>query len=189
MAFWDEEIERIDRKSLEKLQLKRLRRMVGRAANTTYYSKIFDRQDIRADKIESLSMIRALPFTTKEDLRSSAHEDFLAVPKEEVVRIHVSSGTTGAPTAIYHSATDLDSWAGLVARCLCMAGFTRSDVFQNMTGYGPVHRRPGTALWRREAWGPGYSGGHGKYEAPGAFDENIRHDRDPHYSQLCPETV
>ena len=136
MAFWDEEIERIDRNSLEKLQLKRLRRMVGRAANTTYYSKIFDRQDIRADKIESLSMIRALPFTTKEDLRSSAHEDFLAVPKEEVVRIHVSSGTTGAPTAIYHSATDLDLWAGLVARCLCMAGFTRSDVFQNMTGYG-----------------------------------------------------
>ena len=136
MVFWDEKIELIDRRSLETLQLERLRDQVNRAADTAYYSKIFKQQGLSADKIESLDMIGELPFTTKDDLRSCSHEDFLAVPKEEVVRLHISSGTTGAPTAVYHSAADLDVWADLVARCLCMAGFTRSDVLQNMTGYG-----------------------------------------------------
>ena len=82
------------------------------------------------------SDIRELPFTTKADLRDAFPYGFLAVPLDEVVRLHSSSGTTGNPTVIYHTQADIAAWQDLVARCMYMAGMRYTDVFQNIMGYG-----------------------------------------------------
>jgi phenylacetate-CoA ligase len=80
--------------------------------------------------------LKDLPFTTKQDLRDQYPYGFLTVPREKIVRLHSSSGTTGRATAIFHTQKDLDGWANLVARCMYMAGVRKQDVFQNMSGYG-----------------------------------------------------
>jgi len=136
MSFWEKEIELMDRSQLENLQLNRLRLTLARAQKAPYYNRIFQEKGLDPDSIKSLADLADWPFTTKEDLRSGRPEDFLAVPQERVVRLHASSGTTGAPTAIYHTKSDLNGWADQVARCLCMVGVTPADVFQNMIGYG-----------------------------------------------------
>jgi phenylacetate-CoA ligase len=84
----------------------------------------------------SLADIRKLPFTTKDDLRSAYPEGLLGVPKEEVVRLHASSGTTGTPTVIYHTMDDIDNWTDLTARSVLCTGARPGDVFQNMMTYG-----------------------------------------------------
>jgi phenylacetate-CoA ligase len=85
---------------------------------------------------DALEGLAALPFTTKADLRDGFPYGFLAVPLDEVVRLHSSSGTTGNPTVIYHTQEDIAAWQDLMARCMYMAGMRRHDVFQNMMGYG-----------------------------------------------------
>lgn len=136
MPFWNEDIELKSRKELNQLQLERLKWSVGQARNAAFYNDRFKDLGVTPDSIKSLDDIRNLPLTTKDDLRSGKPDDFLAVPHEQVVRLHASSGTTGAPTAVYHTQQDLDNWTNLVARSLFMAGMTKSDVFQNMVGYG-----------------------------------------------------
>lgn len=134
--FWQEEIETMDRKSLEALQLERLKKTVRQASNSEYYGRLFRERNISADKITSLEDVKKIPFTTKEDLRNNYPFGFMAVPKGDVVRLHSSSGTTGNPTVVLHSRHDLESWANLVARCLYMVGLRDTDVFQNTSGYG-----------------------------------------------------
>jgi phenylacetate-CoA ligase len=136
MGFWESEIEQMGRKDLEALQLKRLQETVGRVEKAPFYKNIFSVTGIKPDSISSLADIRRLPLTSKDDLRAGQPGDFLAVPQSEVVRLHASSGTTGKPTAVMHTQSDLNAWTNLVARSLCMAGMTRDDVFQNMVGYG-----------------------------------------------------
>jgi len=80
--------------------------------------------------------LRKIPFTTKNDLRENYPFGMAAVPLEETVRLHSSSGTTGNPTVVLHTQRDLDQWAEAVARCLYMVGLRKSDVFQNSSGYG-----------------------------------------------------
>ncbi|MCX7672497.1 MAG: hypothetical protein N2Z63_02700 [Thiobacillaceae bacterium] len=80
--------------------------------------------------------LRDLPYATKEDLQDAYPEGMLAVSREQVMRLHTSSGTTGTPTVIHHTQRDLDGWTELVARCIAATGATRHDVFQNMTNYG-----------------------------------------------------
>ncbi|HPO34772.1 MAG TPA: phenylacetate--CoA ligase [Syntrophales bacterium] len=134
--FWEKEIETMERKELEKLQLKRLRATVRRAAKTPYYAEVFSQLGIKADKIKSLDDVRLLPFTTKDDLRENWPYGLVAVPKEELVRMHSSSGTTGRATVVFHTAKDIDNWTNLLARCMYMVGMRKSDVFQNMMTYG-----------------------------------------------------
>ena len=88
------------------------------------------------ESIKTVDDVRRIPFTTKEDLRGQYPYGLLTRPKEEMVRLHASSGTTGAPTVVFHTQEDLDTWANLMARCLFMAGVRPKDVFQNTTGYG-----------------------------------------------------
>ena len=78
----------------------------------------------------------AFPFITKDTLREHYPYGFVAVPREQLVRMHSSSGTTGRATVIFHTARDIHEWAGLVARCMYMTGVRPGDVFQNMMGYG-----------------------------------------------------
>ena len=91
---------------------------------------------LKPDEIKSAADVRRLPFTTAADLRENYPDGLLAVPREEVLRLHTSSGTTGKPKALFFSRRDVDTAAELIARALCMTGVTRRDVFQNMMSYG-----------------------------------------------------
>ncbi len=134
--FWEKELETLDRKGLEKLQAERLRNTIDLAVRSPYYEKIFSSKEYSKLKINSIENIRDLPFTTKENLRTSYPWGMLAEEKSEVVRLHSSSGTTGNPTVVYHNRHDLNSWANLMARSLYCAGIRKTDVFQNISGYG-----------------------------------------------------
>jgi len=134
--YWEKEIETIPRQELVKLQEQRLQKTLEQAQKTPFYRELFRRNRLDPKKIKTLEDLRNIPPTTKEDLRNNFPYGFLAVPLEEVVRLHSSSGTTGTPTVIYHTAEDLERWTNQVARCLYMVGVRRGDVFQNMMSYG-----------------------------------------------------
>lgn len=135
--YWEEEIETMPQEDLRHLQLNRLKKTIRLAANAPYYKKVFEEYGITPDTIQTIDDIQKLPFTTKADMRANYPFGLVAGNlKEDGVRIHSSSGTTGTPTVIVHSQHDLDSWANLVARCLYMVGIRKTDVFQNSSGYG-----------------------------------------------------
>jgi phenylacetate-CoA ligase len=135
--FWDQKIETIDRVALERLQLERLRETVSRVADRVpFYRQKFAELGLKPGSIRSLADLRRLPFTTSADLRATYPAGLLAVPPDEVLRLHTSSGTTGKPKAIFFSRADVESAADLCARSFVMAGVTKKDVFQNMMTYG-----------------------------------------------------
>ena len=135
--YWEEDIETMPREELRKLQVRRLKKTIGIAAHSPYYQKVFQEHGITPDTIQTVEDIRKIPFTTKADMRANYPFGLVAGNmREDGVRIHSSSGTTGTPTVIVHSQHDLDSWANLVARCLYMVGVRKTDVFQNSSGYG-----------------------------------------------------
>jgi phenylacetate-CoA ligase len=136
-TFWQKRLETIDRKELEVLQLKNLKKVVGYALRTPFYKPRLKNVGITSpDDIKRLSDIEKIPFTTKDDLRECYPNGLLSVPMAEVVRIHTSSGTTGIPTVIHHTQQDLDIWTDLVARSIAATGAGKRDVFQNMMTYG-----------------------------------------------------
>ena len=128
--------ELMDRSSLEQLQLQRLRWSIEQAGRSPHYNKVFSESGIAPDSVRSLGDVRRLPFTEKQDLRNNYPYGLLAVPNEEVVRMHHSSGTTGMAIAVFHTPGDIGRWADLVARCLYLVGMRKEDVFQNMMSYG-----------------------------------------------------
>lgn len=130
------EFETLTRSELEVLQTERLRTTIKQCMNSPFYRKRFEEHHIRPDDIRTLDDLQKIPFTTKQDLRDNYPFGLAAVPMEEVVRLHSSSGTTGTPTVILHTQRDLDQWANAVARCLYMVGLRRGDIFQNSSGYG-----------------------------------------------------
>ena len=131
------EIETMDREALAALQLLRFKRAVKTALKTPFYKSRLQGVGIKsAEDLKTLKDIRKIPFTTKEDLREAYPYGLLAVDKDDVVRMHASSGTTGTPTVIYQTQHDLDRWTDLTARSLVAAGCGKSDVFQNMMTYG-----------------------------------------------------
>ena len=134
--YWEKELELLDRKGLENIQIERLLKTLGQAEKSAYYRKIPEIGRFVRSGMTSIEQIRELPFTTKEDLRGVFPWGFLAADKKDVVRLHSSSGTTGNPTVVYHNRHDLDSWANLMARSLFAAGVRDTDVFQNICGYG-----------------------------------------------------
>lgn len=134
--YWETEIETMQRPDLEKLQVELLKNTVEQAGKSPYYGKLLKENNIHADMIKSLDDLKKIPFTTKDDLRNNYPYGFGAVPLEQCVRLHSSSGTTGNPTVVLHSQKDLDAWANQVARCMYMIGLRNSDVFQNTSGYG-----------------------------------------------------
>ena len=137
IAYFDKRSETLERAQLEKLQLERLRETVDTALKTPSYPKRLKKAGINAGSdIKSLDDLKRIPFTSKDDLRDWYPQGMLAVAMDEVVRIHASSGTTGVPTVIYHTKSDLDNWTDLVARCIVGSGVGRSDIFQNMISYG-----------------------------------------------------
>ena len=136
MMYWQEEIETINRSDLEELQLKRLKKTIESAKNSSHYGKLFSELNITSENIHSLDDLRKIPFTTKDDLRNCYPFGMASIPLKDCVRVHSSSGTTGNPTVVLHSKKDLDEWANQVARCMYMVGLRDTDVFQNTSGYG-----------------------------------------------------
>ena len=136
MDYWQEELETINRQDLEKLQLTRLRQTVEKAGKSLFYQKVFAENKLSADSLQTLGDLKKFPFTTKADLRNYYPFGMAAVPLKECVRLHSSSGTTGNPTVVLHSAKDLDEWANQIARCMYMVGIRDTDIFQNTSGYG-----------------------------------------------------
>ena len=130
------ELEMLSRSRLEKLQMERLQQTLARCMRIPFYKQRFAACGLRPEDIRTLDDVRKLPFTTKQDLRDNYPFGLSAVPLEEVVRLHSSSGTTGTPTVILHTQHDLDEWANAVARCLYMVGLRKGDIFQNSSGYG-----------------------------------------------------
>ncbi len=127
----------MDEEKRKRIQLKRLQDTVKRAyENVPYYHKRFDELGIEPEDIESLEDIKKLPFTTKQDLREAYPFGMFAVPDEDIIEVHTSSGTTGKPTVSGYTQRDIDLWSEVMARALTMAGATRKDRIQNCYGYG-----------------------------------------------------
>lgn len=116
--------------------MERLRHCVARCLEAPFYRETLSNLGITPASVHGPDAWRALPMTTKEDLRSHFPYGFLTVPRQDLVRLHCSSGTTGNPTVVFHNPHDLQSWANLVARSLYAVGVRDTDVFQNICGYG-----------------------------------------------------
>ncbi|MBN2544486.1 MAG: phenylacetate--CoA ligase [Spirochaetes bacterium] len=135
--YFDKKNETLDREYLEKLQLTKLVKTVDQALKIEFYKKRLNGIGIKSGRdIKSFEDFKKIPFTSKDELRSSYPKGFLSVDMDDVIRLHTSSGTTGVPTVIYHTRNDIENWAFLTARCMMAAGATKKDIFQNMTGYG-----------------------------------------------------
>ena len=134
--YWEKEIETLDRANLEKLQAARLGETLGRAQQSIHYGKVFKETGLDTDRIRTVADVGMLPLTTKEDLREQWPYGFLACSRDELIRMHSSSGTTGRATVIFHTKGDIAAWTNLLARSMYMTGMRRSDVFQNMMTYG-----------------------------------------------------
>jgi phenylacetate-CoA ligase len=127
----------MSRDELQALQLTRLQKTVRLAyQNVPLYTRKFDEVGVHPDDIRTLDDVALLPFTTKDDLRVSYPFGMFAVPMDQVVRIHTSSGTTGLPTVVGYTKNDLKMWAGLVARSLRASGVRPGMRVHNAYGYG-----------------------------------------------------
>ncbi len=135
--YWNEEIECMDREKLNALQLEKLKKTVKKVyENVPFYKKKFDEKGIRPEDVKSLGDLKRLPFTMKSDLRDNYPFGMFAVPKEEIVRVHASSGTTGKSTVVGYTKRDIANWADLMARTLVFAGGSKHSVVQVAYGYG-----------------------------------------------------
>ncbi len=129
--------ETLPREELEALQLRRLRDLCDRVyANVPFYRKRFDEAGVTPADIKSLADLKLLPFTEKQDLRNYYPFGLFAVPRDHIVRLHASSGTTGKAVVVGYTARDLENWAELMARSMSAAGVNRSDVVHVAYGYG-----------------------------------------------------
>ncbi len=123
--------------ALRGLQLGRLRETLDRVyERVPHYREAFDAAGVKPGDLASLADLARFPFTTKEHLRRNYPFGMLAVPREELVRVHASSGTTGHPTVVGYTADDVSMWADVVARSIELAGGRRGDLVHVVYGYG-----------------------------------------------------
>ena len=135
MIFAKEET--LSRAEIEAIQLSRLQDTVRRVwERVAPYRRKMEEAGVTPDDIKSLSDLRRLPFVTKTDLRDNYPYGLFAVPMEEVLRIHASSGTTGKPTVVGYTKKDMDTWTECVARIACAGGASPKDIAQICFGYG-----------------------------------------------------
>ena len=132
-----EPIEVATREELAALQLARLRWSLQHAYdNVPHYRRVFDRAGIAPADCKTLADLAQFPLTTKADLRDNYPFGMFAVPREQVVRIHASSGTTGKPTVVGYTRNDIDTWATVMARSIRAAGGRAGDIIHVAYGYG-----------------------------------------------------
>jgi len=132
-----EPIETASRDELASLQLQRLKKTLAHAyENVSHYKAAFDAAGVHPTDCKSLADLAKFPFTTKADLRDNYPFGMFAVPREQVVRVHASSGTTGKPTVVGYTQGDIDRWADLVARSIRASGGRKGDIVHVAYGYG-----------------------------------------------------
>ncbi|ADL58026.1 coenzyme F390 synthetase II [Methanothermobacter sp. CaT2] len=135
--IWNPEAECMSQEEKQELQLRRLQETVKRAyENVPYYNKRLNDLEVFPEDIETLDDIEKLPFTTKNDLRDAYPFGMFAVPDEDIVEVHTSSGTTGKPVVSGYTRRDLEIWSEVMARSLTMGMATKKDRIQNCYGYG-----------------------------------------------------
>ncbi|UDF32778.1 UNVERIFIED_ORG: phenylacetate--CoA ligase (plasmid) [Roseateles sp. XES5] len=132
-----EPIETASRDEISALQLQRMKWSLTHAyENSPFYRQRFDEAGVHPDDLKTLADIAKFPFTTKQDLRANYPFGMFAVPRQQVSRIHASSGTTGKPTVVGYTARDIDTWASLVARSIRASGGRPGDIIHIAYGYG-----------------------------------------------------
>ncbi|MEL6253563.1 MAG: AMP-binding protein [Bacteroidota bacterium] len=135
--MYNKEIETLPLEKLRRLQNERLQELLNRQYNhVPFYKKIFDERGIKPSDIKGVEDLHKLPFTKKTDLRDNYPFDLFAVPQEDVIRIHASSGTTGKPTVVGYNRHDLEIFDEVVARSLVCAGAQKGMKLHNAYGYG-----------------------------------------------------
>ncbi|MBO5289811.1 MAG: phenylacetate--CoA ligase [Spirochaetales bacterium] len=135
--MWNEKIETMSREEKKKLQSERLVAQVKKLYETVpFYKKRMDEKGVTPADIQSIEDISKLPFMTKDDLREVYPHGLLAVKQEDIVEVHMSSGTTGKPVVMEYTRKDIDDWAEAVARALAMNGVSSSSTIQVSYGYG-----------------------------------------------------
>ena len=134
----------MDKGAREKLQLANLKNLVEKLyATVPFYRKKMDALGVASRDIHTLADIEKLPFTTKDDLRENYPRGMLAAPPDQIVEVHMSSGTTGKPVVDEYTQKDIDIWREAMARTLAGGGCTKDDVVQNCYGYGLFTGGPG----------------------------------------------
>ncbi|WP_321504755.1 phenylacetate--CoA ligase [uncultured Methanoregula sp.] len=137
MTYWDPRIEKIPQEDLRRMQYKLLKSLVYRLYSfSPFYHDRMKEQKVHPDDIRELTDVRKLPFMFKRDLRDNYPDRIFTASQDELVRYHVSSGTTGKPTVVGYTQNDLDIWTASLARGLTSIGLGRGDVIQVSYGYG-----------------------------------------------------
>ncbi len=135
--MFDRAAECMSRSELKALQLTRLKTTLERAYNKIpHYKKKFDAAGVKPSDLKSLADLARFPFTVKTDLRDNYPFGLFAVPRDQLLRLHASSGTTGKPTVVGYTKNDLNLWADLMARCLATMGARPGEIVHNAYGYG-----------------------------------------------------
>jgi phenylacetate-CoA ligase len=137
MVCWDPRIEEMPKDELQKMQYKLLKSLVYRLYSfSPFYHDRMKEQKVHPDDIKELSDVNLLPFMFKRDLRDGYPDKIFTASQEDLVRYHVSSGTTGKPTVVGYTQNDIDLWTTSLARALTSCGLGRGDVIQVSYGYG-----------------------------------------------------
>lgn len=137
MGIWNAEYECMDREKLMQLQSERLCSTVQKVySKVPHYQQKMKEKGIEPGDIKTVHDLKNLPFTYKQDLRDTYPYGLFAVPMDEVIRIHASTGTTGKRTVVGYTARDIDNWAELMARCLAAAGADKTSFVHVAYGYG-----------------------------------------------------
>ncbi len=135
--IWNAAVETAERRELARVQDERVRRLVVRAyACVPFYRDRFDSAGMRPEDIRLAADLPRIPFTIKDDLRRLYPFGMFACPRDEVIELHCSSGTTGYPTAAGYTRADLETWGEVMARSLISSGVRPGDLIQNAYGYG-----------------------------------------------------
>lgn len=137
MTYWNEKIETMPKEDLKAMQLELLKELVKNTyRDSKFYRERMDAAGVKPEDIKTLDDIRKLPFMKKTDLRDNYPDKLFVRPYDDLVRIHVSSGTTGKPTVVGYTRNDLDNWAESLDRGMVSFGMSKSDMLQNAHGYG-----------------------------------------------------
>jgi phenylacetate-CoA ligase len=144
IMIFNPEYECMESGARKKLQLANLKNLVERLyEKVPFYRKKMDELKIRSGDIHTIDDIEKLPFTTKDDLRELYPHGLLACPKDRIVEVHMSSGTTGKPVVDEYTQNDINIWRESMARTMAAGGCTRDDIVQNCYGYGLFTGGPG----------------------------------------------
>ncbi|MDR2944991.1 MAG: phenylacetate--CoA ligase [Methanosarcinales archaeon] len=137
MKYWDPKIETMNRKEMQALQFKRLKKSLKTVyRNVPFYKRKFDEFGVKPDDIRSLADVSKLPHTLRTDFTDTYPFGLFAVPMDDIIRIHSSSGTTGKPKVVGYTRGDIETWGNLLARNFTMVGLSNKDIFQNSVNYG-----------------------------------------------------